>query len=109
MFRKWHRLFTKGKVAAAGAACGKLVSVLAKLIKEKRWSVYVWDWIARRQEIAEDGSAQFVQCCCSVLITIATSLCYHADHLYCNVVKLLHDVKVLVLCESRMICTECKE
>ena len=43
---------------------------------------------------------------CSVLITIATSLCYHADHLYHNVVKLLHDVthvKVLVLCESRIV------
>jgi len=37
-----------------------------------------------------------------VLITIATSLCYHADHLYPNVVKLLHDVKVLV-CESRIV------
>ena len=43
---------------------------------------------------------------CSVLITIATSSCYHADHLYPNVVKLLHDVtheKVLVLCESRIV------
>jgi len=46
---------------------------------------------------------------CSVLMTIATLLCYHADHLYCNVVKLLHDVKLLVLCESRTICTEYKE
>ena len=46
---------------------------------------------------------------CSVLITTATLLCYHADHLYCNVVKLLHDVKVLVLCESRIICTEYKK
>ena len=40
---------------------------------------------------------------CSVLITIATLLCYHADHLYRNVVKLLHDGKVLVLCESRIV------
>ena len=42
---------------------------------------------------------------CSVLIIIPTLLCYHVDHLHRNVVKLhvLHDIKVLVLCERRII------
>ena len=39
----------------------------------------------------------------SVFITIATSLCYHVITRYRNIVKLLHDVKVLVLCESRIV------